>query len=241
MHHEDSHVANCLGRRRNLHNVAQHCVDGLVHVLDFLKLVTQAKAFHLGLQVGVLTAWNLVLVDFRRRRLQIGLEILVHRTHIRPVIGNNLQTIQVNARITLAALQRCNNGVQRRLRSQTRHAANGCVDDINASLRRHQARCHTIAAGIMRMQVDRQGNFVLQSTNQAISRIRLQQTRHILDANDVRAALLQLARHANVVIQVVLLAAGIQNVARVANGCFGNFALVEHFVQCNFHAGNPVQ
>ena len=43
LHHEDREVADHLGRRRDLDDVAEHEVDGAVHLLDLREAVAEAE------------------------------------------------------------------------------------------------------------------------------------------------------------------------------------------------------
>ncbi|CAN3973032.1 50S ribosomal protein L7/L12, partial [Dysosmobacter welbionis] len=68
--HEDGQVTHHLAGGRHLHNVAHHLIDLTVVLLDLHKPVAQAQRLHLGLQVGVLTAGDLVAVNIRGIVLQ---------------------------------------------------------------------------------------------------------------------------------------------------------------------------
>ena len=87
-------IRDSLGRRRDLYNVAQHVVDGLVHLLDFLKPVAEAQRFDLRLQVGVLSAGNLIAVDVGDRIFKAVVEVCIAQTDICPVVGELLQLLQ---------------------------------------------------------------------------------------------------------------------------------------------------
>ena len=56
-------VADDLGRRRHLDDVAEDVVGGGVHVLDLLELLTESERDGLLAQVGELAAGDLVGVD----------------------------------------------------------------------------------------------------------------------------------------------------------------------------------
>ena len=67
-------VADHLGRRRHLDDVAEDVVGRGVHVLDLLELLAEAERDRLLAQVGELAAGDLVAVDAAGRRRQPGLE-----------------------------------------------------------------------------------------------------------------------------------------------------------------------
>ena len=72
-------VADDLGRRGDLHDVAEDVVRRGVHVLDLLELLTEAERDRLLAQVGQLPAGDLVAVDPTGGRRQAGLEGRVDR------------------------------------------------------------------------------------------------------------------------------------------------------------------
>ena len=61
-------VADHLGRRRHLDDVAEDVVGGGVHVLDLLELLAEPERDRLLAQVGELAAGDLVGVDPAGRR-----------------------------------------------------------------------------------------------------------------------------------------------------------------------------
>ena len=93
----------------------------------------------------------------------------------------------------------------------------------------------------MGVEVDRNADLLLERVNELLRRVRLQQTGHILDAEQVRAAMLQLLGELDVIIERIAVALRVENVARVAHGGFEQLALVQHLVHCDLHAGDPVE
>ena len=91
----------------------------------------------------------------------------------------------------------------------------------------------------MRMEVDGQINSLFESRHQPVGRFRFQQTRHVLDTEDVGAHFLQFTGHGNVILQVVL-AAG-QDIPRVADGRLGYLAGAQDGVDGHPHALQPVE
>ena len=78
-------VADHLGGRRHLDDVAEDVVGGGVHLLDLLELLAEAERDGLLPQVGELAARDLVPVDPARRCGQAGLERRVDPAHRLPV------------------------------------------------------------------------------------------------------------------------------------------------------------
>ncbi len=93
----------------------------------------------------------------------------------------------------------------------------------------------------MRVEVDRQADFLLQRADQLARGRRLQQPRHVLDAENVRAGGLELFREIDVVLEVVLGAHRVEDVAGVADRRLGNLARLADRVDRDAHVLHPVQ
>ena len=91
------------------------------------------------------------------------------------------------------------------------------------------------------MEVDRQAVSSCSVATSLRRRGGLQQARHVLEAEDVGAGLLQLVGQADVVLQVVLGAVGIEDVAGVADRAFAELVRLEHRVHRDAHVLDPVQ
>ena len=241
LHHEDRQVTDHLGGRCDLDDIAEHLIDRLVHILDFLELVTQTEGFHLCLQIGVLASRNLVFINFRGCGLQFGFKVLVNRTYISPVFTDLLQTVGIQSGIAVGMLQRSHDGVQRRLRGQTGHRVERRIDDVNTRLRCHEYGGYAVAGRIMRVQMNRNADFLFECTDQLGSCRWLEQTGHILDAENVRAALFQLFRHSHIVAQRIFGLGRVQNIPGIAQARLCDHALVERLVERYLHALDPVQ
>ena len=111
----------------------------------------QTEAGNLRSQVGILTARDFILVNFRRTRLELRFVVLVNRTNRAPVRGNLLQTVDIHAGSPLGEFQRCYSRIERRLARQTGHAVKRRIDDIHASHSGHHQRSPAVAAGIVGM------------------------------------------------------------------------------------------
>ena len=209
LHHEDCQVTDHLGGRRNLDNIAQHVVDRNIHVFDILKLVNQAKALNLRAQIGVLTARHLVAVDIGRGIADVGFELGVALAHIRPVIGQVLQLVRVQACVTRLTLQGGDDGVHGRLAGGRGHGVDCAVDNVYTGLGCHQVGCNLVARGVVRVQVDGQTDLVFECGDQLLGCVGLEQTGHVLDAQQVRTALFQFLGHIDVILQGVFIALGV--------------------------------
>ena len=84
-HHHQRHVADDLGRRRHLDDVAEHLVDVGIGLRHLVPARLQPERARLLLEVGELAARHLVQIDFRGRRLEVALEGRVLVAHRLPV------------------------------------------------------------------------------------------------------------------------------------------------------------
>ena len=91
------------------------------------------------------------------------------------------------------------------------------------------------------MQVDGQADLVLERGDQLFSRVGFQKAGHILDAQDMRAALFDLLGEVHIVVQRILVTLGVEDIARVADRSLAQLALVEYLVHRDLHAGQPVE
>ena len=97
------------------------------------------------------------------------------------------------------------------------------------------------AGGVVGVEVDRQADLLAERRDQLPRRRRLEQPGHVLDAEDVGARRLELLGEADVVFQVVLRAARIEDVAGVADGALAELAGVAHRVHRDAHVLDPVE
>ena len=115
------------------------------------------------------------------------------------------------------------------------------VGHVHAGVGRFENGARVDAAGIVRVEVDRDADLLAQRLHQFLGRIGLAQPGHVLDGEDVRAHPLQLLRHAHVVLQRVLVALGIEDVAGVADGGFADRVRLAHGLHGGLHVGQPVE
>ena len=239
--HEDGEVADHLGGRGDLDDAAEHVVDGLVHLLDFLEAVAEADGLDLRVQVRVLSSGDLIFIDVGDRGLESGIELLVASADILPVVGQFLETVEVQSGVSFLALERRDKGVHRGLGGQRGQRGDGDVDDVDTGLGGQQVHGDLVRCGVVRMEVDRQADFILERRDQLLAGIRFQKTGHVLDGDHVSAAFFELFRHIHIVFQSELVVLRVEDVARVADGRLTELALLDDFVHRHFHAGDPVE
>ena len=173
-------------------------------------------------------------------RSAIRFKVLVNRTYISPVFTDLLQTVGIQSGIAVGMLQRSHDGVQSRLRGQTGHGVERRIDNVNTRLRCHEYGGYAVAGRIMRVQMDRNADFLFECTDQLGSCRWLEQTGHILDAENVRRAFPALSpfSHSS--------SAYIWSWTRpeypgIAQARLCDHALVERLVERYLHALDPVQ
>ena len=89
--------------------------------------------------------------------------------------------------------------------------------------------------------MDRQSDLLFQGLDQGVGRGRATQSRHVLDANHVRARTFQILGQTDVILEIVLGAGRITQIARVANCRFGKFAGGDHRVNRHPHVLDPIK
>ena len=201
VHQEDGQVADHLARRRHFHDVAQRHVDFRIGARDLVPARAQPHGFGLLAQIGVLAAGHLVDIHFGRAGLRAGIERRIVRPHGFPVIGALVERVQVEAGIARRVAERRHDGVQIRLAGGAAHGGDGAVGHMHARFGRFQHRGGIDAAGIVRVEVDRNADFLPQRAHQLLGRVGLAQPGHIFDGEHVRAHALQFARHLHVILR----------------------------------------
>ena len=149
-------VADHLGRRRHLHDVAEDVVGGGVHVLDLLELLAEPEGDRLLPQVGELPAGDLVGVDPPGRRGQPGLERRVDPPGRLPVRLQRADRVQRQPGLPLGVVGRRHQRRQRRLRGGAGHRRGRGVDRVHAGVDRREQRGQLPAGGVVGVQVHRQ-------------------------------------------------------------------------------------
>ena len=112
--------------------------------------------------------------------------------HLAEMDGGIGQLAQVQAGVADGSLQRCHQGLGGGLAGAVGHRRQGGVHDVYPGIGRHQQRHVAGAGGVVGVQVDGDADGLLQSLHQGIGVHRQQEVGHVLDADHVRAHLLQL-------------------------------------------------
>ena len=203
----------------------------------------QAERRRLRPQVGILPAGNLVIIDLGRAGLQPRLEGIIEFAHILPVVGIFVELLQVDRLLPLVPLHHRDDGVEVRLRGQPRHRRQRAVDDIDIVLDRLHQRRRLDRRGIVGVQMDRDIDRLAQRRYQLFRGIGFQQPRHVLDAEHVRAGILQPPCEIEIILQVVAIARLFpQHVAGIADGRLGDAAgMLAHRLDRLAHPFDPVQ
>ena len=158
--HKDRQVADHLGGRGDLGNTAQQLVDLAVIFLDFGETLAKTHALDLGLEVGVLSAGDLIAVDIRGGTGDAALELVVAQAHIRPVVSQVLELVQIEACVSGLSLKSCNDSVHGRVGCQGRHGRDRAVHDVDAGLGCHQIGGHLVTGSVVGVQMDRNADLL---------------------------------------------------------------------------------
>ena len=240
--HHQRHVADHLGRRRDLHDVAEHAVDLGIGPGDLgPALVVDAERARLFAQIGVLPAGDLVVVDVGRAGPEIALEGAVEVAHLLPIGRQRHHRIGVDPRVAGGMAERGDDRAEAGLRGEPAHRIHRRVDGVDPGLDRGEHAGGGDPAGIVGVEVDRDADLPLQRLDEDAGGRRLAQPRHVLETEDMGARRLQLAGQRDVVVEVVFRAAGIGDVAGVADRRLAEPAGLQHRIHRRAHVLDPVE
>ena len=239
--HGQRHVGDRRGRRRDLHEIAEEQIDLGVPAADLVPPVLEPHPAGLRAEVRVLRPGHLVTVDVRRAAADVGLERRVVATHGLPVARQGLQDFGVEPGIVRGAGQCCGHRAEIGLRRQPAHRVEGAVDRVGARVDGGQHAGGGDAARVVRVEVDRQPHLVAQRLHQRPRRARLAHARHVLDAEDLGARLLELSGEVDVVAEAPLWPRRVEQIARVAHRRLAQRAGLAHGVDGDPHVVDPVQ
>ncbi|KAH3685055.1 hypothetical protein WICPIJ_003992 [Wickerhamomyces pijperi] len=192
-------------------------------------------------QIGQLTTWDFMLVNFRVWTLQVGFEARVQQSHLGPVGVHLSNVVDIDTGLDIGAVQRGQKSRDRRLRGQTGQRVGGDIDNIGTGFSTGSHRGNTGTSGVMGVDVDWQV-WVLGSdgTDQQLGGLWLQSTSHVLDTQDVGTSLDDLLGDVQVVVQVVLLA-WLQHVTGVTDSGLDNTASLLDSLDTNLQLFQVVQ
>ncbi len=171
-HHIERHVAHDLGGGRDLDDIPEELVDLGIGRRHAGPLWLQAHGPGLFAQVGVLAPGHFVQIDVGRAGTHLGFERRVVRPHVFPIAGDFLDGRGRDRRGALGALQRADDRTQVGLRGQAAQGVDGAVHRIHAGVDRGEHAGGGNAAGVVRMEVDRQAGLLFQRADQRFRRCR---------------------------------------------------------------------
>ena len=150
--------------------------------------------------------------------------------------------MQVNSGIALGVGECSDERGKRRLRRGAGQRRRGAIDDIGAGARRREVGSDLATGGIVRVDVDRQVEFLAQRGHQGVRGLWAQQAGHVLDSQDVRAGFYDLLGELQVVIQGVEVFLRRRKVTGIRHGhlCHGGIRL-EYGVDGWAHLGDIVK
>ena len=205
---EQRHVADDLRGRRDLDDVAEELVHLGIRLADLVPARRQAQRLGLLVQVGVLAAGHLVLIDVGRAAPSCRSRTACRTRAPPPSTRPSRRAPPDRAACRAGEAQRLDQRVQARLDGQAGH---------RSAWRRRRCRgrprppCSTLAAcdaaGVVRVEMDRDADLLLQRLDQRLGGVGLAQAGHVLDGQQVGAQLLQFLGQLDVILQVVLGAA----------------------------------
>ncbi|MNZ88927.1 hypothetical protein D3C78_1078290 [compost metagenome] len=93
----------------------------------------------------------------------------------------------------------------------------------------------------MGMEMDRQTGRLAQRLEKNLGGSRFQQTRHVLDGDDMSAGFFKLGGKARIIFEIIFRTRRIQQIAGVADGRFAELVLLGNRIHRNAHILHPVQ
>ena len=238
-HQIQRQISDALRRRRDLDHVPEEFVDVAVGVEHLLPAVREAHGLALHEEVRVLPPRDLVVEDARGAREHARLEGRVHGPHLGPVHVVGLEAHVVDARRPLQALHGRAERVERRLAREVRHRGRREVDDVAARARHLQRDGDGRRRRAVRVEVHGQVADAADRREERRGRRGLQEPRHVLDPDEVRARRGGLGGDARVVGHVVDV--GREAVRRVADADLRDLARAADRVDARPHLADVVE
>ena len=183
-----------------------------------------------------------MLKHLRRARFQARLERVVQVAHTLPVVTELVQRLLIELAVARRMAQHLHHGVEVGLRGEAGEGAQGHVHHVHARLHGLEVGGGLQRRRVVGVQVNGQLHRIAQSLNQLGGGVGLEQAGHVLDAEDVRPGIFELLGQLQIVVERVLAALGVQNVAGIADAGLGEaVGLVAHEADAGLHAFKPVQ
>ena len=174
------------------------------------------------LEVGELTTRHFVQVDIGRTALRSRIKRRVDGPHLLPIIGETIELIAIEFGITRGALEGGDNRIEVGLRGAATHGGQRQIDHVHTGIGSAQNGTGVDAAGVVRVKMNRQTDFVAQRLHQFLRGIGTAKTRHVLDGDHMSAHFLKFFGEADVIFQIILIALRIENVPGVTERAFAN-------------------
>ena len=105
LYHEECHIADNLGGRGDLDDIAEHHIDLRIHAADLRPLGSETDSRRLLTQVRILSARHFMLVKGRIRIRHLGVDTCIVRTDALPVAVDGLKRIDIQLRLARVILQ----------------------------------------------------------------------------------------------------------------------------------------
>ena len=158
-----------------------------------------------------------------------------------PVPRQRIQVLGLQSRVPIRKPHCLYDRIEIWLRRSTRHRGQSRIGNIESHIAGHQDRCRLNTCRIMRVEMNRDPNFLLQCLHKFGSGRRLAQTRHILNGQQVCPPLLQFPGKTHIVFEVILRATRIKNISRVTNRRFAEHACFANRIHGDSHVRCPVE
>lgn len=161
----------------------------------FFVLVECTERFELSYKVGEHAARDLVdeRLDVRLERLVGEPTVLFEAIgDVDEVLVDVAEQLEVEPGVVLGALQGCDHRLGSGLRGAVAERGQCAVDDVDARLNRLEIGHAADAGGLVGVQMDGHFDDLLDALDELIRDVRNQDACHILDADDVRAHVLEL-------------------------------------------------
>src|SRR5205814_5108701 len=222
-------------------DVPEKLVDLGIRAFDFAPTMAEAHRRGLFAQVGELAAGDFVLIQTRGAGLGTGIKRKIIRANRFPIVGALVERVDVELRVARSVTKRRDDGIEIGLAGTAAHGGDGAVGDVDSGIGSFQHGGGVDAAGVMRVKVDRNADFVAESFHQFERGIRFAKSRHILYGQEVGAQFFQLLGHRDVILERIFRAAFVENVAGVANGGFTDGAGFERGIDRDAHVFDGIK
>ena len=226
----------------DLDNVPENLVSHPVGALNLLPLLHQTILHGLELQVRVLAARHLVLVDLGAPRPHATLKLAVLRANLLPVRRKPQNPLRIEARVQVGALEGVQQGAHAGLGSHAAHAVAGAIHHVGPGLRGGDHARDSHARRVVGVHVDGHvRELPPERGDQHLRGRRLEQTGHVLNSKDVDPSVHELPSEVEVVVQVVLWPRGVGKVGGVADGALRDSVRLQHSLNSEEQVVDVVQ